>query len=376
MKLLIKGGRIHDAVHEAPFVSDIYIEDGTIRAIGEDTPAPEGCKVFDASGKDIYPGLIDAHTHIGMFGHSGTSNKDDVEKYKRCTPENRIRDAVNPFEDSFRRAVRGGVTCVCVAPGSVNCMGGTALAMKTHGRRIDDMIVKDPVAMKVAFGENPKDKLQQKLTTRMTAVADIRATLDKALWYLERKERGDALPKDAGCEALIPVLRKQIPLKAHAHRCDDIFTAIRLAKEYDLLLTLEHCSDSLPIADILAKEGYPICAGPYMSQPKKEENRNGHASVAAALVKAGCRVSVMTDSPIVSEEYLSLLAGLLIREGLTEFEALQTVTVNPAMHLGIRDRVGAIEAGLDADLIVCAGSVLDITVRPEAVFVNGELVRV
>lgn len=376
MKLLIKGGRIHDAVHEAPFVSDIYIEDGTIRAIGEDTSAPEGCEVFDASGKDIYPGLIDAHTHIGMFGHSGTSNKDDVEKYKRCTPENRIRDAVNPFEDSFRRAVRGGVTCVCVAPGSVNCMGGTALAMKTHGRRIDDMIVKDPVAMKVAFGENPKDKLQQKLTTRMTAVADIRATLDKALWYLERKERGDALPKDAGCEALIPVLRKQIPLKAHAHRCDDIFTAIRLAKEYDLLLTLEHCSDSLPIADILAKEAYPICAGPYMSQPKKEENRNGHASVAAALVKAGCRVSVMTDSPIVSEEYLSLLAGLLIREGLTEFEALQTVTVNPAMHLGIRDRVGAIEAGLDADLIVCAGSVLDITVRPEAVFVNGELVRV
>ena len=374
MKLMIKGGRIHDAIHETPFVSDIYIEDGKIRGIGEDLPLPEGCEVFDAAGQDIFPGLIDAHTHIGMFGHSGTSNKDDVEKYKRCTPENRIRDAIDPFEDSFRRAVRGGVTCVCVAPGSVNCMGGTALAMKTHGRRVDDMIVKDPVAMKVAFGENPKDKLQQKLTTRMTAVAEIRAALDKAIWYLERKERGDVLPKDPGCEALIPVLKKEIPLKAHAHRSSDIFCAIRLAKEYGLDLTLEHCSDSVPIADILAAEGYPICAGPYLSQPKKEENRFAHATVAAALIKAGCRVSVMTDSPVVSQEYLSLLAGLMIREGLSEFEALQTVTVNPAMHLGIRDRVGAIEVGLDADLILCRGSVLDIRVAPEAVFIEGKQV--
>lgn len=375
MKLMIKGGRIHDGVHAAPYMADIYIENGIFRAIGENLPLPEGCEIFDASGRDIFPGLIDAHSHIGMFGHSGTSNKDDVEKYKRCTPENRIRDTVNPLEDSFRRAVRGGVTCVCVAPGSVNCMGGTALAMKTSGRRIDDMIVKDPVAMKIAFGENPKDKLQQKLTTRMTIASELRAQLDKAKFYLQQKEAGSPLPPDPGCEALIPVLKKQIPLKAHAHRCDDIFSAIRLAREYDLKLTLEHCSDSAPIADILAAEGYPICAGPYISQPKKEENQNGHASVAAALVKAGCRVSVMTDAPIASEEYLGLLAGLLVREGLTEFEALQTVTVNPAAHLGIRDRVGAIEAGLDADLVVCRGSVLDSRVRPEAVFIEGKQVH-
>ena len=252
MKLMIKGGRIHDAIHETPFVSDIYIEDGKIREIGEELPLPEGCDVFDAAGKDIYPGLIDAHTHIGMFGHSGTSNKDDVEKYEHCIPYNRIIDAVNPAEDSFRRALRGGVTCVCVAPGSVNCMGGTALAMKTHGRRIDEMIVKDPVAMKVAFGENPKDKLQKKVTTRMTAVASIRGTLDKAVAYLQRKERAEPVAFDAGCEALIPVLKKQIPLKAHVHRSDDIFSAIRLAKEYDLLLTLEHVSDGAGIADILA----------------------------------------------------------------------------------------------------------------------------
>ena len=374
MKLLIKGGRIHDAVHEAPFVSDIYIEEGKIRAIGEDLPLPENCRSFDAAGMDIFPGLIDAHSHIGMFGHSGTSNKDDVEKYEHCVPQNRIRDAVNPMEDSFRRAVRGGVTCVCVGPGSVNCMGGTALAMKTHGRRIDDMIVKDPVAMKIAFGENPKDKLQKKLTTRMTAISSIRSALDKARWYMERKERGDTLPKDAGCEALIPVLKKEIPLKAHAHRCDDIFTAIRLAKEYDLRLTLEHCSDAGDVADILAREGYPVCAGPFLSYPMKEENRNSHPSVAAALIRAGCRVSVMTDAPIVSEEYLSLCAGLLVREGISPFEALKTVTVNPAMHLGIRDRVGAIEVGLDADLVICRGSVLDVTVRPEAVFIEGKQV--
>ena len=376
MKLLIRGGRIHDAIREEVYISDIYIEDGIIRTIGKDLEIAENCPVYDAAGKDLWPGLIDAHTHLGMFGHSGTSNKDDVEKYEQCTPQNRIVDAVNPVDDSFRRALRGGVTCVCVAPGSVNCMGGTALAMKTYGRRIDDMIVKDPVAMKIAFGENPKDKLQKKLTTRMTSVASIRATLDKAVNYLQRKERGEAAPYDAGCEAMIPVLKKQIPLKAHAHRSDDVFTAIRLAKEYDLLLTLEHVSGGRDVADILAQEGYPIAAGPYISQPKKEENQSSHPTVAVALVRAGCQVSVMTDSPILSEEYLSLCASLLVREGLTEFEALQTVTVNPAKHLGIRNRVGALEVGLDADIVVTDGSILDIFVRPEAVFVNGERVDV
>ena len=372
MKLMIRGGRIHDAIREEAYISDIYIEDGVIRTIGKDLKMTEDCSVYDASGKDLWPGLIDAHTHTGMFGHSGTSNKDDVEKYEHCVPENRIIDAVNPMEDSFRRALRGGVTCVCVTPGSVNCMGGTALAMKTYGRRIDDMVVKNPVAMKIAFGENPKDKLQKKLTTRMTAVAAIRGELDKAIVYLERKERGEAVAYDAGCEALIPVLKKQIPLKAHAHRSSDIFSAIRLAKEYDLLLTLEHVTEGGGIADILAKEGYPIVAGPFVSQPQKEENQNGHPSVAVALAKAGCQVSVMTDSPIVSEEYLRICAALLVREGLTEFEALQSVTVNPAKHLGIRHRVGALEEGLDADIVVTDGSILDIFVRPEAVFVNGE----
>jgi len=374
MKLLIRGGRIHDAIREEAYISDIYIEDGVIRTIGKDLAVTEDCSVYDAAGKDLWPGLVDAHTHLGMFGHSGTSNKDDVEKYEHCVPQNRIIDAVNPMDDSFRRALRGGVTCVCVAPGSVNCMGGTALAMKTHGRRIDDMIVQNPVAMKIAFGENPKDKLQKKLTTRMTAVASIRAALDKAISYMERKERGEAIAYDAGCEALIPVLKKQIPLKAHAHRSDDIFSAIRLAKEYDLLLTLEHVTDGGAVADILAQEGYPIVAGPFVSQPQKEENQNSHPSVAVALAKAGCQVSVMTDSPIVSEEYLSLCAGLLVREGLTEFEALQTVTVNSAKHLGLRHRVGALEEGLDADIVVTNGSILDVFVRPEAVFVNGERV--
>lgn len=374
MKLMIRDGRIHDAIREEAYISDIYIENGIIRTIGKDLEVTEDCPVYDAAGKDLWPGLIDAHAHVGMFGLSGTSNKDDVEKYEQCTPQNRIIDAVNPREDSFRRALRGGVTCVCVAPGSVNCMGGTALAMKTHGRRIDDMIVKDPVAMKIAFGENPKDKLQKKLTTRMTAVASIRASLDKAITYLQRKEQGENVIYDAGCEALIPVLKKQIPLKAHVHRSDDIFSAIRLAKEYDLLLTLEHVSDGAGIADILAQEGYPTAVGPYLSQPKKEENKNAHPSVAVQLAKAGCQVSVMTDAPIVSEEYLSVCAGLLVREGLTEFEALRTVTVNPAKHLGIRNRVGALEEGMDADIVVTNGSILDIFVRPEAVFVNGELV--
>lgn len=372
--LLIKNGMLHDAIHPEAFQSDILIEKGKITHIAPHIPPEAGWEIFDADGLQVYPGFVDVHTHIGMFGHSGTSNKDDVEKYDPCVPQNRIVDAVNPMEDSFQRALQGGVTCVCVAPGSVNCIGGTALAMKTFGRRIDDMIVKNPVAMKIALGENPKDKLQKKLTTRMTAATSIRNALEKARCYMVQKDLGVITCPDPGCEALIPVLKKEIPLKAHAHRCDDIFTAIRLAKEFDLNLTLEHCSDSYPIADILAQEGYPIAAGPYLSQPKKEENRNGHPSVAVALVNAGCQVSLMTDAPIISEEYLSLCAGLLMREGLSEFQALQTITIHPAKHLGIEDRVGSLSVGKDADIVISRGCAMEITGKPLAVFVSGQQV--
>lgn len=374
MRLLIKGGNVHDGLLEKPYVADILICDGKIEKIAPEISLPQSAKVFDVTGMDVYPGFIDAHTHIGMFGFGGTATKDDVEKYQKCTPAARAIDAINPMEPSFLRGCEAGVTTVCIAPGSVNCMGGTAVAVKTYGKCIDKMVVKDPVAMKIAFGENPKAKLNDKLTSRATIATAIREMLFQTREYQLKKESGMVTVPDRRYEALLPVLEKKIPLKAHAHRCDDIFTAIRIAREFDLRLTLEHVSDCEPIVKELAQTGYPIAVGPYFYQPQKSECQNGHPSVGVALVRAGASVSVMTDSPIVAEEYLPLSAGLLMREGLSEFEALQTITINPARHLGIEDRVGSLQEGKDADIVICKGCPMEIRVKPSAVLVNGVLV--
>ena len=376
--LIIKDAKIHTAVDPAVIAGDILVKDRKIAQIGQNLAA-DGAEVYDAAGMDVYPGFIDAHTHIGMFGYSALVSQDDVDLHDRCTPQQRGVDCVNPEEPSFREAVEAGVTCVCVGPGSVGCIGGTHVALKTYGSRVDDMIVKDPVAMKIAFGENPKKASKDHISTRMNIASTIRDALNRAKEYLRIKEAAGndtgKLPKyDPKLEALIPVIKKEIPLKAHAHRKDDIFTAIRIAKECDVHLTLEHTTDSCGIEQELVKEGYPIAVGPYFSQPKKSENQNSDPANAVKLIEAGCSVSVTTDSPIIAEKYLPLCAGLLMREGLDEFRALQTITINPAKHLGIDAVVGSIEIGKDADLVLTRGCPMEMTVKPEAVFVSGEMV--
>lgn len=371
--LLIKDAVIHTAVNPEAVRGDILIKDGKIAQVGQRIAA-DGAEIFDAAGMDVYPGFIDAHTHIGMFGYSAPVSQDDVDLYHRCTPQQRGIDAINPEEPAFPEAVKAGVTCVCVGPGSVGCIGGTHAALKTCGSCVDDMIVKDPVAMKVAFGENPKKASKDPISTRMDIASTIRDALNQAKEYLRLKEDGKQPKYDPKLEALIPVVKKGIPLKAHAHRKDDIFTAIRIAKECDVRLTLEHTTDSCGIEEKLAEAGYPIAVGPYFSQPKKSENQNSDPANAVRLVEAGCRVSVTTDSPIVAEKYLPLCAGLLMREGLDEYRALQSITINPARHLGIDHRVGSIEVGKDADLVITRGCPMQMTVKPEAVFVNGQMI--
>lgn len=371
--LIIKNARIHTAVAPQAELADILVENGKIAKIGQNLSCSDA-EIFDADGMDLYPGFIDAHTHIGMFGCSAPVSQDDVDLHNRCVPEQRGIDAINPDEPSFRQAVEAGVTCVCVGPGSVSCMGGTHVALKTHGCRVDDMTVKNPVAMKIAFGENPKKASQDKISTRMVIASTIRETILRAKEYLAQKEAGERVKYDPKLEALIPVVKKEIPLKAHAHRKDDIFTAIRVAKECDVLLTIEHATDGGAVAEILAKEGYPIAVGPFISQPKKAENQALDPANAVAMINAGCKVSMTTDAPVVAEKYLPLCAGLLMREGLDEFRALQTITINPAKHLGIDHRVGSIEAGKDADFVLTRGCPMEMTVKPEAVFVNGEIV--
>lgn len=376
--LLIKNGLIHNAIDREPFIADILVNNGKIVEIKKGIEADEA-EVYDASGLEVYPGFIDVHTHIGMFGFSGDLSKDDVEKYDRITPHHSGADIINPDEASFEKALHAGVTCVCAGPGSVGCIAGTHVAIKTYGDRIDDMIVKNPVAMKIAFGENPKRVLKASLTSRATIAADIRTTLIKAKEYYNLKKTAGTdslkMPKyNEKLEALIPVIEKKIPLKAHTQRKDDTFTAIRIAKECDVKLTLEHVADCGEIADVLAKEGYPVAVGPYFSQSVREENSRKNPTSAVKLVRAGCNVSVMTDSPIVAQEYLPLVAGLLMREGLDEYEALKTITINPARHIGIEDRVGSIEVGKDADIVIAKGCPMQITVKPEAVFLYGKQV--
>lgn len=371
--LIIKNAKIHTAVNPESVIGDILVKNGRIAAIGCDLAA-DGAEMYDAAGMDVYPGFVDAHTHIGMFGFSAPVSQDDVDLYDRCTPQQRGIDAINPEEPSFREAVEAGVTCVCVGPGSVGCIGGTHVALKTHGYRVDDMVVRNPVAMKIAFGENPKKASKDHISTRMVIASTIRDTLERAKEYLQLKDAGKQPKYDPKLEALIPVVKKEIPLKAHAHRKDDIFTAIRIAKECDVCLTLEHASDCKGIVADLAREGYPIAAGPFVGQSKKSENQSSNPANAVALIEAGCSVSVMTDSPIIAEKYLPLCAGLLMREGLDEYRALQTITINPAKHLGIDHRVGSIEVGKDADFVITKGSPIQMTVKPEAVFVNGEMV--
>ena len=356
---------------------DILVEDGKIAALGK---YDSGEKI-DGAGLHVFPGLVEAHCHLGLHGWAMRYEGADYnEKNETVTPELDAIDSINPMDESLRHALEGGVTSVGAGPGSANVIGGTFAAYKTFGDRIDDMIIKKRVAMKCAFGENPKFLHQTSgVSTRMTNAAKLREMLFKAREYLRKIEAaGDDVSKrpdfNFKLEAMLPVMRGEIPLKAHAHQANDIFTAIRIAKEFGVKLTIEHCTEGHLIARHLAKEGYPVACGPSFNNASKVELRNKTFATPGILQKAGCQVSIITDSPVTPQEYLGLVAGLAVRDGMAPFAALQAITINPARHLGIENRVGSIEPGKDADLIFCDGSILNSLTHVQRVIVNGETV--
>lgn len=379
--LCVKNGMIHDAVHEENFRGDILVEEGKIRAIGENLEIPEGTEIVDAEGLQVYPGFVEAHGHIGLDGYGiGYEGMDYNELNDIISPQMRGIDGVKPMDPAFPMAAAAGVTCVCVGPGSANVLGGTFTAIKTVGKRVDDMIVRDGVAMKCAFGENPKRVYKEKKdSSRMTTAALLRETLFKAREYMEKKEAaGDDLSKrpsfDMKLEALIPVLKKEIPLKAHAHAAEDIFTALRIAKEFGLKITLEHVTEGHLIAEELAKENVPLAVGPTLTSASKFELRNKSWVTPGRLAAAGCQVSIITDSPVIPQEYLPLCAGLAVRAGMEPFAALQAITINPAKHAGIADRVGSLEAGKDADIVITDGCPFEVSTKVAYVFIDGKRV--
>lgn len=382
MTTLIRGGLIHDAVHRGAYIADILLAGGKIAGIGTDLTAPADAEIFDADGLDVYPGFIDAHTHIGLDGYGiGYEGCDYNEMNDIWTPQLRAIDGINPRDPSLAIARKAGVTCVCTGPGSANVLGGTFLAMKTVGDRIDNMIVKDPVAMKCAFGENPKRCYRDKCdSTRMSTAAFLRGALMQAKDYGARKQaaNGDVTKMPAynqKLEALLPVLAGEIPLKAHAHQANDIFTALRIAHEFGLRITLEHVTEGHLIVDELAKEkDVPMAVGPSLTHASKFELQNKSWATPGVLAKAGCHVSIITDNSVIPQQYLPLCAGMAVKAGMDEFDALKAITINPAEHIGVADRVGTLEVGKDADLVITAGCPFEVMTETRAVFIDGNRV--
>ena len=356
--LLIKNGCIKPMVGEdIPCGCVLVGDDGKIAAVGAQIEAPEGCAVIDAQGRLVTPGCVDAHCHIGLDNQGmGWEGHDYNEIIDPLTPHLRAIDSINPQDEAFQLAIEGGVTTACTGPGSANVVGGTFAAIKLVGKRVDDMIVKHPLAMKCAFGENPKrcygQGLKKSPTTRMATAALLRELLFKTQRYMRDKEEGKNPGFDMKLEAMIPVLKKEIPLKAHAHRADDIFTAIRIAREFDVHITLDHCTDGELIAHELAGEGLPAFVGPTLGSKSKIELRNKSFTTPAALYAAGVPVSIITDAPVIPLQNLPMCAGLAANAGLPMEEAWRAITINPARQTGIGDRVGSLEPGKDGDVVI------------------------
>ena len=383
MVIFIKNGTVN-TITNGIVQEDILIENGKIVEIGNNIVAPLDAEIIDAQGKFIYPGFIDAHTHLGLWEDAiGFEGADGNEETDPITPHLNPIDGINPMDRTFRDAVEGGVTSVCTTPGSANVMGGQCIAIKTHGKRIDKMVIKNPVASKIAFGENPKscygrdEKMPQ---TRMAIAALLRENLKKAEEYLEEielymeHEDHDKPEYDIRMESLIPVLKGEIPFKVHAHRADDMFTAIRIAKEFDLKLTLDHCTEGHLIVEELVEEGYPVIVGPSLSERSKVELRNLTFDTAGILSNAGLEVSLTTDHSVIPIQYLPICAGIAVKHGMKNDKALEAITINPARTLGIEDRVGSIEIGKDADIVIWDGNPLEIQSHVLFTIIDGKIV--
>lgn len=356
----------------------ILIEDGKISAIGRDIDLEGAEKLIDARGMMLTPGIVDPHTHIGIGEEGiGWEGVDYNEMTDPVTPHMRAIDGIYPQDLGFTQAYQGGITSVVTGPGSANAIGGTFLAMKTYGSRVDDMVIKNPVAMKMAFGENVKRVYGQngkEPKTRMGIMALSREMFYKTKEYMDKKDRGENPAFDMKCEALIPVLKKEIPVKAHAHRSDDIFTAIRFAKEFDIDMTIEHCTEGHLIAKDLAKEGYGCICGPNMSSASKYELRNRSYVTPAVLNSEGVDFAIMTDNHVIPTPLLPICAGLAHRSGLSEEDALKAITINAAKLTGIDSRVGSLEEGKDADLVIwTANPIRDVSAEAAYTIIDGRI---
>lgn len=381
--LLIKNGKIKTMANKDYDVGSILIDNGKILEVGDNINVKESeLKIIDASGCIVMPGMIDAHCHIGIYEEDkGFEGLDINEMTDPITPNLRAIDAINPFDTAFKEAVEAGITTVLTGPGSANVIGGQFVAMKTYGKCVDDMIIKDPIALKVAFGENPKRiyKSKNKMPiTRMAIAGLLRENLVKAQQYKIKKEealkKGENFNIDLKMEPLVSVLERKIPLKAHCHRADDILTAIRIGKEFNVDVTLDHCTEGYLVKEYIKESGYPAIVGPGLSSRSKIELANKTEKNAGKLSKEGIDVAIITDHPVTPIQYLPLCAIIAAKEGMDKKDALKSITINAAKISGIEESVGSIEVGKDADIVILDGDPLNALSNVLYTIIDGEIV--
>lgn len=357
----------------------VLVDGEKIQQVGKDIAIPSGIRVIDATGKIVMPGLVDAHTHVGICEEIYQVEGDDTnETTDPVTPHLRAIDGINPADLGFQDALAGGVTTVVTGPGSANIVAGEMVAMKTAGTVMEDMIVRFPAGLKCALGENPKrvyGSNNKMPVTRMASAALFRETLVAAQNYLAKQKealaKGEIFERNLKLEAVGRAIRGEVPLRVHAHRADDIMTAVRIAKEFSVELVVEHCTEGHLIAPYLAEAGVKAVVGPIITSRAKVEMMNRSLETAMALHKAGVPFAIMTDHPVVPIHYLSLSAALAVKGGLPEEEGLKAITIYAAELLGLGHRLGSLEPGKDADLIILDRPLFDAKHQVEYVFVNG-----
>ncbi|MBS5568432.1 MAG: amidohydrolase [Clostridium sp.] len=382
--LLLKNGNVMTMAGPA-FVGDVAIENGKIVAVGQSLSYSDA-EVRDVTGMTVMPGIVDPHCHIGMWEDAmGFEGADGNECTNPITPELRAIDAINPYDRCFEEAAAGGVTTCVTGPGSANVIGGQFVAIKTHGDSVEDMVLRFPVAVKAAFGENPKrvyNGKNQTPSTRMATAALMRKALIEAQEYNEKLEKGKVDPekmpeRNLGKEILARVIRRELPMKIHAHRADDILTAIRICREFKLRYTLDHCTEGYLITDklkeALGEDCEGIIVGPLLTDRSKIELKNLSFKAPKVLEQAGIEYAMMTDHPVTPEQYLPICTAVAVREGASEEGALKAITINAAKITGIADRVGSIEVGKDADIAVFSGHPFDFRSRCVLTLVNGKV---
>jgi imidazolonepropionase-like amidohydrolase len=379
----IVGARVIQIAADPIDNGTVLIADGKIAAVGAGLAVPRGANVIDAAGSWLLPGFIEAHGHVGVSEEAeGWAGQDVNEMTSPVTAQVRAIDAINPADLGFRDAISGGVLAVNVNPGSANPIGGQTVALKCWGRTVDQMVLRQPSGMKSALGENPKRvyEAQHKMpSTRLGTAAVIRGALVEAANYLQRieaerrrpAEKRKPVDRDLKLEALGRVLLREIPWRQHCHRADDIATALRLADEFGYDLVIDHGTEAHLLADIIAARGVPVIIGPLLTSRSKVELRNRSLANPGKLARAGVTIAITTDHPVVPIHFLAHQAALAVKEGLDPVAALRALTINPARIAGIDDRLGTIEAGKDADLVLWSGDPLDVLSSVQRAFIDG-----